>query len=279
MRPLIDRLWRWALLDEGSTRPVALIRIGTVLLIWDKWAFDFLLYKAASLVDLAIALSYFGSTTLLLVGLCTRVAAAWTAVTMLAVFFYVGVVRGANYNHHHTWLLVATTVLLVFTPCGRSFSLDRWLALRRADRSGIPPPPERGPLWGQHLLALQVSAVYLWSAVAKSDRPFLSGVRLQHIFTTYYGSSDPPAVPFFAEAMQVLAVLTVVVEYALGVGLWFARTRPWAVLLGIVFHAIIYVTLPVFTFSATMILLYLAFFDPEAVDRVIARLTRPDATP
>ena len=34
----------------------------------------------------------------------------------------------------------------------------------------------------------------------------------------------------------------------------------------------IYVTLPVYTFSATMALLYLAYFDADAVDRVIARL-------
>jgi hypothetical protein len=275
VRALIGRLWRWALVEEGSTRPVALIRIGLALLIWTRWASNFLLYKATSAVDLAIGLSYFASTTLLLVGACSRAAAAWTAGTLLVLFFHLG----GDYIHHHTWLLVASTVLLVFTPCGRSFSLDRWLALRRADRTGVPPPPERGPLWGQRLLAMQVSAVYLWSAASKSDRPFLSGERLQHIFLRWYGSSDPPGFPFFAETMQALAVLTVGLEYALGVGLWFARTRPWAVLLGLVFHAIIYVTLPVFTFSATMILLYLAFFEPEAVDRVIARLTRPDASP
>jgi hypothetical protein len=48
------------------------------------------------------------------------------------------------------------------------------------------------------------------------------------------------------------------------------------VLLGIVFHGIIFMTLPIFTFSATMLLLYLAFVEPETVDRVIARLTRAD---
>ena len=44
------------------------------------------------------------------------------------------------------------------------------------------------------------------------------------------------------------------------------------VLPGLAFHAIIYVTLPVYTFSATMALLYLAYFDADAVDKVIARL-------
>ena len=70
----------------------------------------------------------------------------------------------------------------------------------------------------------------------------------------------------------VTAVMVVLLEYALAFGLPFRATRRYLVLPGLAFHAIIYVSLPVATFSATMILLYLAYYDPEAVDRVIARV-------
>ena len=71
---------------------------------------------------------------------------------------------------------------------------------------------------------------------------------------------------------MIVAFAVVALEYCLAFGLPFRRTRRYLVLPGLAFHAIIYVTLPVYTFSATMALLYLAYFDADAVDRVIARL-------
>ena len=49
----------------------------------------------------------------------------------------------------------------------------------------------------------------------------------------------------------------------------FAR---YLLLPGLAFHAVIYCTLPVYTFSATMVVLYLAYFDPDDVHGFIDRL-------
>jgi hypothetical protein len=269
----LGRLWRWLVWDEGSTRPAALLRIALPLLLWDRWARDFLLFGLETPVDLAIGLSFFASTTLLLVGLWTRVAVVWTALTMLVVFFHLGVAQGLEaYTHHHRWLLVCTSVLLVFTPCERSFSVDRWWWLLRAEGRGGACPPEHGPLWGLRLLAMQTSVVYVGAAYDKLTWPFLSGVRLEHLFLERYGTADPLTLPGVGAIFCALAVGTVVIELALGVGLWIPRLRGPLVLIGLLFHGVLFVTLPVATFSATMAALYLAFFDPDAVHRAIDRL-------
>lgn len=46
-------------------------------------------------------------------------------------------------------------------------------------------------------LAMQTSAVYLWATYDKLTLPFLSGVRLQHLFLQRYGTSDPVTMPGF----------------------------------------------------------------------------------
>ncbi|MDP2307204.1 MAG: HTTM domain-containing protein [Pseudomonadota bacterium] len=271
--PLVRRLVDWLVWDEGSTRPAALLRIALALLLWDRWARDFLLFRIEAPVDFAIALSFYVATSLLLVGLWTRVAVVWTAITMLVVFFYQGVFQRVEaYTHHHTWLLVCMSVLLVFTPCERSFSVDRWRALRRAESGGAPCPPERGPLWGLRLLAMQTSVVYLGATFDKLTWPFLSGVRLQHLYIDRYGTADPITMPGFDAIFCALAIGTVVIELALGVGLWIPRVRGPLVIVGLVFHGILFITLPVGPFSATMAALYISFFDPDAVHRVIERL-------
>ena len=61
-------------------------------------------------------------------------------------------------------------------------------------------------------------------------------------------------------------------EYALVVGLWVPRLRWWFLGLGLLFHALIYVSLSVLTFSALMFVLYLAFVPPDVVDRALHRL-------
>lgn len=270
---MIPRFTEWLLWTEGSTRSAGLLRIALALLLWNRWGSDFLLYKLAGPTNIAIALSFFGSTTLLLLGLWTRVATVWTALTMLVVFFYLGVAQGVEaYTHHHTWLLVSFSVLLVLTPCGRSLSLDRWRALARAERGGAPCPPERGPVWGLRLLALQTSVVYIGATANKLNLPFLSGARLQHVYADRYGGGDPIDLPAFAAICCVFAVLTVAMEALLAVGLWIPRFQVRVAILGLLFHAALYVPLPVGPFSATMAALYLAFFDPDAVHRAIDKL-------
>jgi hypothetical protein len=189
-------------------------------------------------------------------------------------YYWFGLELGREpWTHHHTYVLAAGTFLCALTPCGRSYSLDRWLALRRAERAGRPAPPERGNLWGLRLIALQLSLIYLYTAYDKTTAAFLGGERMEGILLYYYLGSDLPRWPGFHALMAAVSVATVLLEYALGVGLLFRRTRRRLVLPGLALHAAFYVLLPVRTYSATIFVLYLAYFDAGAVHAVIDRLS------
>ncbi|TGQ12488.1 hypothetical protein EN809_027860 [Mesorhizobium sp. M2E.F.Ca.ET.166.01.1.1] len=261
----------WAAGTEGSSRSSALIRIGLAMLFWARWAGELLLYMDQSPAGLFLAANFFVATTLLFVGYHSRVAAVWTGSVGLAMYHYFGFELGREpWTHHHTYLLAVSALLIALTPCDRSYSLDRYLAVTQAERMGVPPPAERGNLWGLRLIVVQLSVLYFFAAFDKSNHAFLSGARLEQIFLWFYAGSDYPA--GLAWLATILSFGVVALEYCLAFGLPFRATRRYLVLPGLAFHAIIYVTLPVYTFSATMALLYLAYFDADAVDRVIARL-------
>ncbi|CDX31767.1 conserved membrane hypothetical protein [Mesorhizobium sp. ORS 3359] len=265
------RLAAWAAGTEGSSRSSALIRIGLAMLFWSRWAGELLLYRDQSPAGLFLAANFFLATALLFVGYHSRLAAVWTGSVGLAMYYYFGFELGREpWTHHHTYLLAVAALLIALTPCGRSYSLDRYLAVTRAERAGVPPPAERGNLWGLRLIVVQLSVLYFFAAFDKSNHAFLSGARLEQIFLWFYAGSDYPS--GLAWPATIVSVAVVALEYCLAFGLPFRATRRYLVLPGLTFHAIIYVTLPVYTFSATMALLYIAYFDADAVDKVIARL-------
>jgi len=273
MRAIAARFVGWAVYSEGSSRSSALIRIGLAMLFWSRWAGELLAYMDQSPAGLFLTANFFVATALLFVGYQSRVAAVWAGAVGMAMYYYFGFQLGREpWTHHHTYLLAIAALLIALTPCGRSYSLDRYLAVVRAERAGLPPPAERGNLWGLRLIVVQLSVLYFFAAFDKSNHAFLSGARIEQIFLWYYAGSDYPAIPGFAWAATVVSLAVVALEYSLAFGLPFRRTRRYLVLPGLAFHAIIYVTLPVYTFSATMALLYLAYFDADDVDRIMTRL-------
>jgi len=253
---------------RGSTRAVALIRIGLALLLWARWGADLTPLHAHVRHAGALGAAFWLFTSAMLVGLRSGLATAGAGLTALALVHVAGV---EEYTHHHSYLLAAATCLLALAPCGGSFSVDRWLAVRDARTRGEPPPPEQGDLWAAWLLAAQLSAVYFWSAVSQLTPAFLSGERLQQTYVALYSPSDCPHFPAFAPLMMALALAVVALELALAFGLWNRRARRWLMPAGLAFHAALYLTVPVLTLSATMVLLYLAFL-PDEVHRAVDAL-------
>ena len=130
-------------------------------------------------------------------------------------------------------------------------------------------------MWGLSLLAVQISAIYLWGTYAKLTTAYLSGERFEHYTMYLYLGSDYPDWPGFHALMLVLAWSAVVIEPVLAIGLFFKRARPYLIPAGLLFHAILYWTLPVGVFSVTMFLCYLAYLDPDAFHRWLDRLMVP----
>lgn len=274
---LTDRLNTHVLRFSGSTRPVSLLRIALALLVWARWAE--LMRPAHNLEPwrLAVTTVFWLVTPLMLVGLWSRASTAATGLLLLVVFFGFGVLDGqVGLVEHHTWLLTFGVCLLALTPCGGSFSVDRWFAVRRAEDRGLPAPPEHGELWATRLIALQISAVYFWSAVDKSRPAFLGGDRLEQIFLFVYTGADYPMWPGFHALSVAAAWAVVLVEYALAFALWIPRVRAVALVSALALHGVFYWAIPVNTFTMTMWALLVVFLDPDAVHRAIDRLVGVD---
>lgn len=260
---MIGRAISWVVDFEGSTRLVALIRIGLVLVSWSRFGYPLQLSRCADdPFRMLVWAVFWPASLLLLVGLLTPYAAL--SVAMCGFALYHGFGEDAL-ESHHVLVQIIGLLLLSLTPCGRSLSIDRWLALRKAAREGQPPPSERGWLFGQRLLALHVAIVYLGTAYEKTYPGFLSGARLQQIYLSIYFGSDGPDASWFVPLTVLSAWLVTLAEWVLPFALFVPRLQPAAVPLGMLMHGIMYNQIPVATFSMTMWVLYLAFLDPERV--------------
>ena len=261
---LPKRFYNWGLCYRDSTRSVGLIRIGLVLLIWSEWGGRLIFCRDIRLGAILLNSAFFLLTGLMCVGLWTRASSMGTAI-IVSIMFNIH----QPFRHHHTFLLVMAIFFIALTPCGRSYSLDRWLALRRALKSGLPPPPEIGNLWGLRLIAIQLSMVYFWTAYEKLYWGFLSGARMELLAYNYYAGYDYASIPGFSALCFIAAITTVILEFLLSFGLYLPKLRKYLMPVGIVLHIFFYVLLPIRTFTLTMILLYLAFIPAASVHRFI----------
>jgi hypothetical protein len=264
-----------ALEREASTRSAALLRIALAVLILTRFGNAMMLSHKLDGIGVSLLTLFWLCACAMLLGFRAQLATALMALTLIASAGYMWRVLGLNAwsPHHHGYLMIAATGCCAFTPNGRSYSVDRYLAVRSSERRGTAPPPERGRVGALYLAALQLSAVYFWGAVDKTSIGWLEGAKLESQLLFYVFDSDPPAFAGWNALMLVSAIGTVAFEYALAIGLWIAAARRWLIPLGIVFHIVIYVTFPVTVFSALSCLLYLTYFDPDDVHAVIDRLS------
>ena len=260
--------------ERASSRAVALIRIGIPLLLWSRLGSEFAFFDAPLTASrAALGTAFFASTTSMLVGLFARTSAFIVSAVMCVAIATRGVLGGDHvFLHHHVALLVIVAFVLCLTPCGASFSIDRMRAVARSETLGAAPPEEKGYVYGQWLIRAQIALVYLFAAIDKSDAVFLSGARMGHYVHFFLVGSSEVSGAWFPVIMRIAAVTTVALEYALAVLLFVPRLRRILIPLGLGFHALVYVTLPVHTFSLTMALLYLAVLDPDVVHRRIDTL-------
>lgn len=271
---------RWLFELEGSTRALGVLRAGTALLIWAEFGQQMAFFTDSRPGAVAVAVSLYLSSALLLVGWRSRTAVVWTGLSLFAVWHYsAGTLGRSELNHYHNVLLMTFMLTLAFSPCGASFSIDRWLAVRRAARESLAPPREWGALWTQRLLALEVSAVYFWAAYDKLSLPFLSGARLEHYYIRYYAGSESFGGAPVQPLLVVLATGVMVLEFALAFGLHFPRWQRWLMPLGVLMHAAFYVTLPLQIFSCLMGLYYLAFIPPAAFHRFVDEMLAAQPAP
>jgi hypothetical protein len=270
-------LLNWGVNSEGSSRTSALIRIGLVLLLWGRYAGELLPFFYPWGWQPVFCVAFFAFSTLMLVGVFSQATTLVTAMLALSLYWGWGHYLGVEpYTHHHTYLVGFATLLCALTPCGRSYSVDRWWAVRKARLERRRPRPERGNLLGLRLMVIQMSAIYFWSAYDKSFPGFLEGDRLEHLFVYYYVGSDFSPWAEYRPLFCLVAWIVVLMEYLLAFGLPFAKTRKYLLAPGLILHAIFYLMLPVYTYSATMVLLYLAYVNPDRIHSLLEKMSNSE---
>ena len=256
---------------KASTRSSAILRIGLVILAWSLFADRLIIFRTFQSPDwFILGILFFIFSGMLCIGWRTKFSNVGLALTLNVMVFYLGV--RDNYSPFTSFpggLIAMSIAWLCFLPSGKSFSLDRYIAKSKIKDQNNLIHKEIGQVWALNLLKFQVAVVYFFAAIDKSYLGF--NERLEQIFQkAYFGSYLPWEGLRFI--IFLISLFTVLILYLLTFGLFIKSWHRWLMPLGIIFHIFIYLLLPVRTFSLTMILLYIAFIDPEDVHYFLKRI-------
>lgn len=270
----LTRLWR-AIHRRTNPQPLAAARIvigiNAAFASLEAWRM-----LSRVLRPLIVKLPYFSSVPVLPSSGLRIFIAAWLVAALLfalgwktrlagtvlsLVTGYTLLMDQQNYSNH-LYLLFLVVLLLTVADCGAAWSLD---ARRQSSERDVAA-------WPIHLLKIEVTIVYFFSALAKITPQYLAGEILsaslkQEGWLTVPQTWRVPAV------MSLLAVASVVAEFFIGFGLWSRRLRLSAIFAGIGFHLLVIALLDssrlsLAIFAMEMVAMYLLFLDVELLKRM-----------
>lgn len=293
-------LWRSAWFRPVSARGVAVLRIGLGLVLLDQllalWPDLPGLVGPDALVSVEAARSQLSVGRWTLLDSLSDPAAldAWMAAAVTAaVLFTVGLgarTAGLCSVVFQAWLyqrdpffmnggdrvLRFGVLYLCLVPCAATWSVDAWLRGRWRPLDG--PASALVPATATSLIRLQLMAVYTWSGIQKAGTELWqqgdalyyalsSGnyARAPHLMEGLLGSST------FQGVLQISSWAALAWECSFALLVLWPRTRRWALFAGAIFHAGIFLSMSVGTFSTATPLLLLAWLHPEWVERLRER--------
>ena len=126
---------------------------------------------------------------------------------------------------------------------------------------------DAAPIWPIRLVQLQLSALYLVNALAKTTPHYLDGSVLAGFAATlpnFVATVDGGTLRFgpFALPLAVAAVASVVSEYVLAFGFWFRPLRGLTAVFGVLFHLVLKLVIRIGMLDWVSMTLYLAFLLP-----------------
>ncbi len=217
---------------------------------WPAWGM-YLHFALIGLASLGIALGY-------------RYRAC--AATFFVLFTYVELIDKTTYLNHYYWMSLAS-LLMVFLPLHRAASLD-------AKRAPGPQPAAVavGVVWA---LRAQVAVVYVFAGIAKLNPDWL--LHAQPLRIWLYNSGDVAVVGgFLKQPWVAYAASWAGAAYDLTIVGWllWARTRPLAYAVVVLFHLATWALFPIGLFPWVMIAATLVFFSPDWPGRLLRRTGR-----
>lgn len=199
---------------------------------------------------------------LIILGYKTR----WALATALSCGWFHLLLNQYWFSNNRYFLLLCLLLLLV-SPCDGALSVD---AVRQQR-------PAWGPTWTCTMIRVQMTCIYLASAISKTlDNDWRSGRVLWDrglIVADYLRATHAP--PIVIEWVSnrtlwdILTVLALVTEYFLALGLWLPWTRRLAIWVGLIFHSCIEVAASVLAFSYLTLGTYFLVISPAAQNRTV----------
>jgi hypothetical protein len=207
----------------------------------------------------------------LLVASVCLVLGFWTR--LASIFVFVGILA---FERRNPFIFNAGDVLvrnlafyLMLAPAGAALSVDAW---RRA-KEKFWEFPKRAP-WAMRLIQIQLSVVYaatVWAKVRGND--WNNGTAVS--FALRLDDLSRFHVPSFISTSVLLSNLmtfgTLAIEASIAVFVWNRKIRPWVLGAGLVMHLSIALNIMIGFFTMAMIVAYLSFTPPDAMERVIDR--------
>jgi Vitamin K-dependent gamma-carboxylase len=191
----------------------------------------------------------------------------WTRFSSIAVFLCLVSIEQRNPFIAHggdTFLRVAG-FFLIFAPAGAALSLDRLIRARRKGRLEVVP---RAP-WAQRMIQFELALVYAMSFWWKlKGHTWLNGTALYYV--THLHEIQRFPLPGWMQNSIVLTLgswFTLVLEFSLGVLIWFKRFRYPLLLLGILFHLSLEYAFNLPMFEWDVLTAYVLFINPDDLAR------------
>lgn len=174
------------------------------------------------------------------------------------------------------WILSSADVLircvfmiLVWSPCYNVLSLDSIIASKRG-----MPLPIKASQWTWRLLQIQICVVYLWTFWSKiKGDAWFDGSAVY--YATRLETLKHYTLPWVLDNKYSLMFLTwssLLTEVALGILVWFNKTRKPVIIAGVIFHLGIEYVMAIPFFEWIMIVLLLNFFTPEEYASLMMKL-------
>ncbi|MFK8058285.1 MAG: HTTM domain-containing protein [Saprospiraceae bacterium] len=211
-----------------------------------------------------VAYALYGLITASAVAVSLGYRYRWSLAILLFSFTYAELLDATNYLNHY-YLVVLLTILMLFTPAHRAFSMDV--------RSGRVKQQLKVPKWHRHVLMLQLALVYIFAGLAKVDSDWLLEAMPMAIWLperAHYPIVGQllkqPWVAFVLSWAGCLYDLTIVAFL-----LW-RPTRKWAYAAVIVFHMMTWSLFNIGLFPLIMMTSTLLFFNPKEQQDFLNRI-------
>ena len=202
---------------------------------------------------------------------------AWTKMASWSVFFLTLALQRYNPAAFNGGDLIMRGVVqlgVALGPSGKYLSVD---AVRQGRWSGPVPQIE---VWPIRFVQLHMSIGYLLTFYLKTrGHTWFDGTALWYALNLEdLARFEVPRALLTPPLGVLFTWLAVATEAFVGLGVWWRRTRPPALLAGIGLHAGIALTLEIGFFSWVMVASYLAFVSGPAIEKALSRLRLNPAT-